>query len=386
MTKPGVVRHRSRVGLLLPLSGRDRALGRSMLRAAQIALFDLAEDDFVLMPFDTKGTPEGAAAATRVALDNGVSLLLGPVFATSVAAMAPLAREADVKVVAFSNNRSVAGDGIFLIGLLPREQVQRVVGFARARGAKRFAALVPNTPFGAQVTKDLEEAVATVGGTLARIERYDPNEADLSPAVRRLSRYELRRQTFNRLRASLEVETDENATRPAPTLEGVETIGDVGFDAILLPVSGQRLKSLAALLPFYDVDTSKVRLLGMASWEAPRIGREPALVGGWFAAPYGKARTKFEKRFRKIYKRASHSLSVLAYDATALAALLARDESKLQFGVDQLTSPNGFAGTAGIFRFLSSGEVQRGLAVMEIRPWKLRVVSPSPKSFQSLAN
>src|SRR6185437_8999954 len=55
---PALVGAQTRVGLLLPLSGANAKLGEAMLNAAQMALFDVAGNDFVLLPRDTQGTPE----------------------------------------------------------------------------------------------------------------------------------------------------------------------------------------------------------------------------------------------------------------------------------------------------------------------------------------
>ena len=50
----------TRVALLLPLSGANGALGEDMLKAAQLAMFDFANDRFEFLVHDTRGTPEGA--------------------------------------------------------------------------------------------------------------------------------------------------------------------------------------------------------------------------------------------------------------------------------------------------------------------------------------
>ncbi len=378
---PGDGRAMVRVGLLLPLSGPDGALGKALLRASQIAVFDIADDSFLLMPQDTAGTPDGAHAATRVSVARGVRLLLGPLFSESVAAAIAPAREAGVNIVAFSNNRAVAGEGAYLIGLLPREQVIRVVGHARAQGVLRFAALAPDTPYGHQVVEDLAEAVANIGGSLVRTQFFAENSDDMSRAVRRIARYDSRRAALLELRKQLQ-EQGESTVQ----LKTLDTWGDVDFDALFVPSSGAELKQIGALLPFFDVDTSKVRLLGMASWMTPRLGREPALVGAWFAAPITDTREEFERRYRELYGEPPHRLAVLAYDATALAAVLARTEGGATFDAESLTSPNGFAGTGGIFRFLPSGEVQRGLAVLEVEPWGFAVRSPSPETFEEMSD
>ncbi|MCH8991732.1 MAG: ABC transporter substrate-binding protein [Acidobacteria bacterium] len=77
-----------RVALLLPLSGRNARLGNAMVNAAQLALFDLADDRFELLIHDTKGTPEGAAEAAALAIGDGASLILGPLLSASVTAVA----------------------------------------------------------------------------------------------------------------------------------------------------------------------------------------------------------------------------------------------------------------------------------------------------------
>jgi hypothetical protein len=134
-TAPAPAPERIAVGLLLPLTGPEADIGQSILDAAQMALFDTADENFVLLPRDTGGTPEGAARAVRDALSGGAKLILGPLLAQDVAAVAPEARAAHVPVVAFSTDSSVAGDGVYLMGSLPRAR-QRLWA-ARRGGADR---------------------------------------------------------------------------------------------------------------------------------------------------------------------------------------------------------------------------------------------------------
>lgn len=361
-------------------------MGRSMLDAAQLAVFEVAEQDFILMPRDTRGTPEGAREAVIAALDDGAKLLLGPLFSASVAEIAPLAQAANVKIVAFSNDRTVAGPETFLIGLLPRAQIDRVVSYAVTKGISRFAALVPDTAFGRRVAEDLRETAARYGGVLTQIEVYGPGQDDASRAVRRLASYESRRAALLRQRDALAGAADEVSKQALRRIEGLQTLGRTGFDAVLLPESGAQLKAIAPLLPFYDIDIKKIRLLGMADWHEAGLGREPALTGAWFAGPPPDARMEFQIRYRRIYKKAPHKLAVLAYDATALAAVLASAEGGPDFSARALGAQNGFAGMAGIFRFLPNGLVQRGLAVMQVEANNMSVISPPPTAFEDLSN
>ena len=123
-----------RIALLLPLTGSDANIGRDLLDAAQLALFDAAAKGFELTPRDTKGTPEGAHDAAESAIQNGAQIILGPLFGTSVRAAALAARTRGTPIVAFSTDRAVAGDGVYLLGIMPDQQIGRVVAFAARQG------------------------------------------------------------------------------------------------------------------------------------------------------------------------------------------------------------------------------------------------------------
>lgn len=399
---PGVV-PQVRVAILLPLSGPEAKLGQALLNAAQLALFSLADDSFALLPVDTRGTPDGAAAAARVAVEDGAKLILGPVFAASVSAAAPIARAAGLQMVSFSNDRSIAGDGVYILGFTPEAQIRRVAGYAVARGVKRIAAVIPEGPFGDRVAAALADAATATGFSLGRVVRYGAATTEtLTPLVRRLANYDARRSTLLDRRKALEGKTDEASLRALRRLEGVETLGDVDFDAVLIPEGGGALRALAPLLPFYDVDPRKVRMLGSAQWDDAAVATEPALFGGWFPAPMPGARRGFEDIYRQTYGEAPPRIASLAYDATALAAVLVRTQAEAQrvaaasrgpvappnraFSVDALTAANGFSGIDGIFRLSPSGLVERGLAVMEVRNRRVVVVSPAPTTFQKTGN
>jgi branched-chain amino acid transport system substrate-binding protein len=349
------------VALLVPLSGANAELGQAILDAAQLALFETPGDQLTLVPRDTAGTADGAAKAARAVIDDGAKLILGPLLAAEVEAVKPIARDAHLNVIAFSTVTELAGGNTFLMGFLPRQEVVREVGLARERGFTRFAALAPNSPYGRLMADALREFVSASGATVARVEFYDPRAGDVAPAVQRL---------FPEAGASA-------AAGPAGA-------GTAGFDALLLPEGGARLKQIARQLREALSGGKPLQLLGSGLWDVPDLGTEPALVGGWFAASPPELRRSFSQRFQATYGRAPPRLASLGYDAAALAAVLAHGEGE-PFSQLAILRPNGFTGVDGLFRFTPGGLVQRGLAVLEVEPEGDVVVSPAPRNFQDLA-
>jgi ABC-type branched-subunit amino acid transport system substrate-binding protein len=371
------------VALLLPLSGRDAPLGADLLDAAQLALFEAADDSFQLMPRDTAATPDGARAAADKALADGARLVLGPVFRADVSAAAPEAAARGINVIAFSNDRTVAQPGTYLIGIAPDQQIERIVSYAISQGAKRFAALVPEGEFGDRVQASLQRAVDEHGARLIVASHYAADGKDIDDVLRRLANWDERKAAMDRKRRELQGKDDDDSRAALKDLGGAETDGDIGFDALVVPEGGSRLATIGPLLGYYDIDPSKVRILGLATWEAPDLGREPGLVGAWYVAPPTGGREGFDARFKEAYGRPPGPIARLAYDATALAALLARRPGA-DFSQAALTAPNGFLGAAGIFRFLPSGESQSGLTIYEVTKDGTKVVDPAPDSFMAL--
>jgi len=370
-----------RVAILLPLSGPNQRVGSAMLSAAQMAFFEFAGSNFELLVHDTLGTPEGAAEAARLAIGDDARLIVGPLLSTSVRAVSDLARAADVPVVAFSSDRTVAGPGVYTMGFFPGDEVRRVIKYAADKGARRFALLAPRGAYGDTVSAAMNAAVWDAGGFVVQSEFYDPQVSDFSEPVKRIAHYNARRGALLEQRRTLKARGDEVSQLALKRLSNLETLGELPFDALLLADGGKRLIAVAALLPFYDVDPKKVKILGTGQWDEVGLGAEPALVGAWFAAPDPSARKAFSDKYLTAYGNRPHRLATLAYDATALAVVLGSQATPQPYSVDVLAQPGGFAGRDGIFRFLGTGVAERGLAVMQVRGRDASVIEAAPQAF-----
>lgn len=370
-----------RVAILLPLTGANQRIGAAMLSAAQMALFEFAGPNFEILVHDTHGTPEGAAEAARLAVGDGASLIIGPLLATSVRAVSDIARAANVPVVAFSSDRTVVGDGVYTMGFFPGDEVRRVIEYAASKGARRFALLAPRGAYGDAVLSAMQSTSWGLGVEVNLVEFYDPQASDFSDPVKRIANYDARRQALEKQRRTLEGRDDEVSKLALKRLEDLQTLGDAPFDALLVADGGKRLVAVAAMLPFYDIDPKKVKILGTGQWDEQGLGGEPALVGGWYAAPDPDVRRAFSDKYLDAFGNRPHRLATLAYDATALAAVLSNNASSAPFAREVLAQPGGFSGRDGIFRFLDDGAVQRGLAVLEVGRRDASVIDPAPSAF-----
>ncbi|MDE1937845.1 MAG: penicillin-binding protein activator [Alphaproteobacteria bacterium] len=337
-----------RVGVILPFSDSSpnvRALAGAMLKAAELALYDSGNHDILLMTADDTGSATDAAAAAQKLLDQGAEVIIGPLFSGSVAAVAPLARDHGVPVLAFSTDRTVAGNGVYLLSFQPQSEVKRVVGYAASQGHKNFAAMIPQTPYGDVVEQSFRDSVTAAGANVVDVERFNPAVGDV--------------------------------------MDPAAAIAKSDCDAIFIAQGGSLLRNIAPALAYDGIDHTKVQYLGTGLWDDPTNTKEPLLSGAWFAAPQPSADADFVAKYQQTFTTNPPQLAALAYDAVSLVALLAPGTPYHRFTQAALTDPNGFAGVDGVFRFRPDGTIERGLAVLSVQPDGFSVVSPAPTTFQA---
>lgn len=334
-----------KVGLILPLTaeGQGAVVGNSLRNAAEMALAEFPNADLTLMVKDDRGTPEGAQAAAQEALREGAELIIGPLFAPSVQAVGQVARGANRPVIAFSSDTNVAGRGVYLLSFPPENDVNRVIAYASQQGRKSFAAMVPDTAYGKVVEAAFQQAVAARGGRVVVIERFSPDQ--------------------NSMRAA--------ATRLTPALAQA--------DALFVPAAADTMPALGLALQQAGYDPAKVKPLGTGVWNDANVARVPAIQGGWFASPDTAGFNAFAGRYQARFNSAPTRTATLAYDAVSLSAALARTQGSQRFSEAVLTNASGFAGADGVFRFRPDGQIDRGLAVLELRNGQIVTVNAAPR-------
>jgi len=248
-------------------------------------------------------------------------------------------------LIAFSNDRQVAGSGAYVIGHLVETEVDRVVSYAIAQGRRRIAALIPDEPYGHLAEAALKAAAQRDGGTIVALQRF-PRAANgmLDPA----------RQLGLALR---ELET-----------------GGQPAQALFVPGDPELLAQLAPLMTYAGIETSGLKILGTGAMDQPGLGREKRYIGAWFAAPDPKGWREMNTQFANTFGTAPPRIAALAYDAVGLAVTLSKGAPGNRFSPENLTRTSGFNGVDGLLRLSPQGLPTRSLAVLEVQDFGATVV------------
>jgi len=331
---------RHRVALLVPLSGENAAVGRSISNATTMALLDTNAENLRITTYDTA---TGAGSAAQRAIADGNKLILGPLQREDVQPVLARARPANVPLVTFSNDTSVAAPDVFVMGHVPEQSITRTVAYASQNGARRFAALVPNGDYGRRAADALSLAVAGVSGTLVATERYDRGNTSIVSAAQRL-----------------------------------KAAG--GYDAVLI-AEGSRLSAMAA--SSLKEGGAQVFLLGTELWSGEStLANSAAMRGAWFSAVSDNRYRQFVTSYQTRFGEEPYRIATLGYDSVLLALRIAREwQPGRNFPTERMLAADGFLGLDGPFRFLGTGVGERAMEVRQIGNGSVTVVDPAPTQF-----
>ena len=327
---------RHRVALLVPMSGANAPVGMAIANATTMALLDTNAQNVRITTYDTAG---GAGLAANKAILDGNRLILGPLLADEVVAVASVARPAQVPMFTYSNDAAVADRDVFVLGQVPAQAIARVVGFAQDKGIKSIGAIIPTGAYGQRVSSALFVAARTRGMTVTTVETYDRSNTSVSSAVRRVL-----------------------AKGPVEAL----LIGDSGRIALMAAPAA-----------------AGTQLLGTELWNGDAsIAKSPSMRGAWFAAVSDKRFAQFEQSYRSRFGTAPSRLATLGYDSVLLTLNVARGwKPGTLFPTAKLYARDGFIGLDGVFRFEPNGVAERAMEVREVSAGTFVTASPAPAKF-----
>lgn len=337
------------VALLVPRSDSGAApVAASLENAARLAIAEQAGVDFDLRVYDTGGTAATAAAQAQRAADDGARIILGPLFGEAANAAGLAVADEGLNVLSFSNNPSIAGGNVFVLGPTFANTANRLMAFARKQGKKNIV-IVYSDDVPGQFGKAAIEQAATVNGI--RVVGSQPY--------------------------SLSV---EGVTAAAQAAGAVVQSGAADSVFITTDATNAAMPMLLRQLPENGVNPGQTQFVGLTRWDVrPDLFSLPGAEGAWFALPDRARQEGFAARYAQAYSAAPHPLAGLAYDGIAAIGALAKAGRSDALTTRALTSA-GFTGTGGVFRLMNDGTNQRALAVASVRNSQMVILDPAPKS------
>ena len=362
-----------KVGVMLPLSGEHSEIGNLILNAIEMAVFQTEENKLELHIKDTEAKSDKAKKVLSELIDEGVKVVIGPLFSKSLAAIQSEVASKNINIFALTNNINLRNKGIWIFGVDPQAQTEKVLRYALEKGSKNIAALLPQNAYGLLLFDTITSFTQANLMKIEKIEFYNFSLESQRKTAQKIS------EGFKDYKLYLDkIKEQDNEEEKVNEVLFMEK----PFDSVFIAAAGQNLTVLSSQLQYNNVDPKIVQYLGISSWEDSSILNEPALEGGVFVTTSEMYQKKIKLIYKNSFNKEMPKIAMIAYDIVALLGSLNNLGSN--FNIYDLVNDEGYIGLRGLFRLKKNGVVERAFQLKKIKNKKFTILKKANSQFSGL--
>ena len=330
-----------KIGVLLPLSGKLQGIGESFLKAIQLALYDISNEDVKIYPKDNKGNALNSYLSAKEFEEQGIKIVIGPIFFENLERLGEIKK---ITFISFTNQTKDIPKNTIAFGINIESQIDALKKYFNEIKVSKTLLLSPKSEFSYQSESVAKKDVLKFYRTYS----YDANPKTITGEIEKITRYRERKKDLERRIKILEKSDLYKDKNELKKLEQMHTLGEVNFDSVVVIDFGERLKSVLTSFMFSDVLSDKVDFFTINQWFDETFFNENAMQNLHFPSIDFENLKKFNKKFFNTFNEKSNKVSILAYDALGLI-YYCWSNNNFQFKQDQLYNKKGFKGLHGEF-------------------------------------
>jgi ABC-type branched-subunit amino acid transport system substrate-binding protein len=330
-----------KIGVLLPLSGKFQGIGESFLKAIQLALYDISNEDVKIYPKDNKGNALNSYLSAKEFEEQGIKIVIGPIFFENLERLGEINK---ITFISFTNQTKDIPKNTIAFGINIESQIDALKKYFNEIKVSKTLLLSPKSEFSYQSESVAKKDVLKFYRTYS----YDANPKTITGEIEKITRYRERKKDLERRIKILEKSDLYKDKNELKKLKQMHTLGEVNFDSVVVIDFGERLKSVLTSFMFSDVLSDKVDFFTINQWFDETFFNENAMQNLHFPSIDFDNLKKFNKKFFNTFNEKSNKVSILAYDALGLI-YYCWSNNNFQFKQDQLYNKKGFKGLHGEF-------------------------------------
>ena len=330
-----------KIGLIVPLSGIHSQLGNSIIKSVRLAVNKINDDRFEIIPKDTKSNPINTLRSSKELYEQGVRIVIGPVFNESSKYLDELK---DMTFISLTNK--IYGNHLNVIsaGINAISQINTINKFIKINNLERSIILVPNTDY----KNEINLAIDKSNIKLKEKFYYDTDPTLLTAQIEKLTRYPQRKQNLEDEITRLENSLDKNKEKKIEKLKKKDTLGGINFDSVIIADFDESLKSVATSLLYTDVSSKRISYLTLNQWFNKSLLKETSLQPIYFPSINKENYDIFVNDYNDHYSSKPNQISFLSYDLVGLVYyLIYKNNFKISENI--FYKENKFKGKIGIF-------------------------------------
>ena len=330
-----------KIGLIVPLSGEYSYIGNSILKSIRMALNKINDDRITVVPKDTKANPIDALKVSNELYNNGIKIVIGPVFNESNKYLDELN---EVTFLSFTNKIRNNPKNVISAGVNAISQINTIKKYLNENNLKNTIFLVPETDY----KREIEEAIQKSNLTLKEKFIYSKDPTLLTKQIEDLTRYQQRKQNLKNEIKKIENSNSFNKKKKIDELKKQDTLGFINFDSVIIADFSESLKSVATSLLYTDVSSKRIKYITLNQWFDESLLKETSLHPIYFPSINKDNFELFQKEYIQNFKNTPNQISFLSYDLIGLVYYLLINND-FETNENLFIKKNKFKGKIGIF-------------------------------------
>ena len=336
-----VASEKIKIGLLIPLTGKNSEIGQSIIKSTRLAVNKINNSSIEIIPRDTQSNPEDTLAAAKELAKLGVKIIIGPVFNDNLIYLDELT---ELTFLSLTNKNDNFSKNIINAGINATSQLNTIKKFLKLNEIKKTIFLTPDVNYKNEINK----AISASKIKIIKNYTYNNDPTKLTQQIEKITHYDVRRQNLEDEIIRLEKSDQSNKERLIEKLKKKDTLGSVKFDSIIIADFDESLKSVTTSLLYTDISPKEKYFITLNQWFDQSLLIEASSQPLYFPSINKKNYENFSAEYFKKFNQYPNQLSFLSFDLVGLVYYLIIQNNSV---VDEkiFTKKTLFKGKVGVF-------------------------------------
>ena len=354
-----------KIGLLIPMTGKDKDIGQQIIKSTRIALKDINSNNLEIYPKDTKSNPKQAIKSAYELKEMGIKIIIGPVFYSSLEYLDEIE---DLTFVSLTNKTLNLPKNVLSGGVNATSQLNAIKEFLELNEIKKTIFLTPKIDYEPEIKKGIKQSKIKI----SKYHIYDIEPTKLTAQIEKITNYKIRKQNL-----ADEIKRVENSDlidkeKQLEKLNKRYTIGNVNFDSVIISDFDESLKSVITSLLYTDVSPRKKFIITFNQWFDESLLEEKTIQPIYYPSIDKENLENFKKKYYSEFNEYPNYLALLSYDLIGLIYYLSLNNELIDIN-KIFKKKSSFKGKIGIFE-IENNKINHKLNFYQINEGLLKKI------------
>ena len=330
-----------KIGLLVPMTGSNKEIGQSIIKAVSLAVKDIDNNLIEIYPKDTASRPNQTLKSAFELKQMGIKVVIGPVFYESLTYLDEMK---DLTFLSLTNKTLDLPKNVISAGINSTSQFNTIKKFLEKNDVERTIFLTPIREYEFEIKKGMKDS------KIKTYKEYDYNTdpTKLTKQIEEITKYKIRKQNLEDEITRIKNSNEPNKEKKIKRLEKRYTIGNLNFDAVVISDFDESLKSVTTSLLYTDVKPENKYFITLNQWFDESLLKETDVQPIYYPSINKENFDDYKIKYFNAFNEDPSHLSLLSYDLVGLIYYLSF-KSDLTNLSKLFKKQNSFKGKIGIF-------------------------------------